>query len=197
MKFLLAFSMLLFVQFSFAQKERNLTKVANTDYLVEDKAILYGNFVQRLGFSSGGFPQDIKLRNIETAEVVTFRVKPTYKSAKQNTFMVYIEPGTYIILNYEWTKSMWYGGKMYTEPIYKDFDGFNYISKKTDPNQFSHQKLERFQFTIEANTLYYVGTWHFDQSIVSFTNDKEELDQTISINHPHLDFRKAEVCLPE
>lgn len=193
MRFLIVLIMLLCVQFSFAQKE-NLEEVLNTDYLVEDKAILYGTFIQRLGFSSGGFPQDIQLQNTDTKEIVSFRVKPTFKSAKRNTFIIYIEPGNYVILNYWWTKSTWYGGKTYTEPIYKDSDSF---TTKEEGNQLIQTNLEQFTLSFQANTLYYVGTWHFDQSIVSFTNDKEELDLKITRSHPNLNFKKAEVHLPE
>ncbi|MGQ8867946.1 hypothetical protein [Myroides odoratus] len=196
-RFLTTLIFLLLVQLSFAQKEINLEELLNTDYLVEDKAILYGTFVQRLGFSSGGFPQDIQLQNTDTKEIVSFRVKPTFKSAKRNIFIIYIEPGNYVILNYWWTKSTWYGGKTYTEPIYRDFDSFNYITPKEGENQLIQANLEQFKLTIQANTLYYVGTWHFDQSIVSFTNDKEELDLKIARNHPNLDFKKAKVHLPE
>lgn len=41
-------------------------------------AIIYGNFIQRLGFTSGGFPQDIRLENVDTKEIYRFRVKPTF-----------------------------------------------------------------------------------------------------------------------
>lgn len=92
-----------------------LDKVSNTDNVRDNKSIIYGNFIQRLGFSSGGFPQDIIIHNIDTKEFFKFRVKPTFKSKKENQFCVHINPGDYIIVNYLWTQSKWYGGTMYGE----------------------------------------------------------------------------------
>lgn len=197
MKFFLTLTLLFVIQFSMSQNIRRLEQLSNTDQTIENKAIIYGTFIQRLGLSSGGFPQDIQLRNLETEEIVSFRVKPTFKSAKQNTFIVYIEPGNYEILNYYWTKSMWYGGKTYTEPIFKAIDGFELIKKKDQSTDLSLAKFERYQFTLQADTLYYVGTWHFDQGIVSFTNDKETIDLTLSAHHRFLSFLKAITVLPK
>ncbi len=197
MKIFLTLTLLFVVQFSMSQNIRRLEQLSNTDQTIENKAIIYGTFIQRLGLSSGGFPQDIQLRNLETEEIVSFRVKPTFKSAKQNTFIVYIEPGNYEILNYCWTKSMWYGGKTYTEPIFKAIDGFELIKKKDQSTDLSLAKFERYQFTLQADTLYYVGTWHFDQGIVSFTNDKETVDLTLSAHHRFLSFLKAITVLPK
>lgn len=52
-----------------AQDLKHLDDVASNDGIPRGKAIIYGNFIQRLGFSSGGFPQDIRLINTETKEV--------------------------------------------------------------------------------------------------------------------------------
>jgi hypothetical protein len=46
-----------------------LDKVAKNDSVQKGQGVIYGNFIQRLGFSSGGFPQDIRLRNTETNEL--------------------------------------------------------------------------------------------------------------------------------
>ncbi|WP_218565432.1 hypothetical protein [Sphingobacterium multivorum] len=53
-----------------AQNLKHLTDIASDDGIPKGKAIIYGNFIQRLGFSSGGFPQDIRLINTETKEVL-------------------------------------------------------------------------------------------------------------------------------
>ena len=97
-----------------AQPGRRLEKLGTNDTIPAGQAAFYGQFIQRLKkFKSGGYPQDIRLINIETNEVFVFRVKSTFKTSKENQFCYLIEPGTYVILNYWWTESKWYGGKSY------------------------------------------------------------------------------------
>ena len=97
-----------------AQPARRLEKPAADGPIPVGQAAFYGEFIQRLKkFKSGGYPQDIRLINIETNEVLVFRVKSTFKTSKENQFCYLIEPGTYAILNYWWTESKWYGGRSY------------------------------------------------------------------------------------
>ena len=84
----------------FSQKIISLEPVKGKETIKSGESIIYGNFIQRLGFSSGGFPQDIRIVNIESNEIYAFRVKPAYKSAKENTFCSHIKPGKYYLLNY-------------------------------------------------------------------------------------------------
>src|SRR5690606_38236866 len=108
MKQILLLVISIFLSFSaYSQNIKSLNSVNVNETISGDNAIIYGTFIQRLGFSSGGFPQDIRIMNVETKEVSSFRVKPTFKSAKQNDFIYFIAPGKYIILNYWWTQSKW------------------------------------------------------------------------------------------
>lgn len=170
-----------------------LDKVKKNDALPQGEAIIYGTFIQRLGFSSGGFPQDIILMNTETGEVVSFRVKPTYKSAKENDFFFHITPGDYEIVNYLWTQSKWYGGEMYQEPIFKNVDSRKLANVPVNDRP---EKLKRFRFSIVANTINYVGTWHFDTGVVSFSNNLPDLDPAFFEKFSKLDFSKSIVSLP-
>lgn len=111
------------------QTLKQLNPVSKQDPASKQKAIIYGNFIQRLGFSSGGFAQDIRIMNVETKEIFPFRVKPTFKSAKENIFCFYLEPGNYVILNYLYTQSKWYGGKIFTEHIYKNVESSKIAEK--------------------------------------------------------------------
>lgn len=181
----------------FAQKIIPLEPVKGNETIISGESIIYGNFIQRLGFSSGGFPQDIRIVNIETNEIYAFRVKPTYKSAKENIFCSHIKPGKYYIQNYWWTQSKWYGGKIYTEPIYKGIDATDKFNEKINSGELVTEKLERFEFEILSNTINYLGTWHFDKGFVSFTNDKVTLDPLTTSEFVNLDFKKAEINLPE
>lgn len=183
--------------FAKGQNFKTLNETNNSDTISSEEAIIYGNFIQRLGFSSGGFPQDIRLINIETKEILTFRVKPTYKSAKENTFVYFIKPGKYAILNYWWTKSTWYGGKIFTEPIFKNIDVNDNLEEKIKSGQINQNELEQFTFEITKNSLNYLGTWHFDKGPVSFTDDKMQFDNLVKSKFKKLDFSKAITILPK
>ena len=179
-----------------AQGIKALEETGVNDSIPSGQSIIYGNFIQRLGFSSGGFPQDIRIVNRNTGEVFAFRVKPTFKSAKENTFIYFIKPGTYTILNYWWTQSKWYGGKMFTEPIYKKIDGADNLEQKLASGKIRQEDLEQFTFEVSENSLNYVGTWNFDKGIVSFSDDKMQLDSLIQGKFKKLSFSGAKTQLP-
>lgn len=181
-----------------AQPARRLEKPAADGPIPAGQAVFYGEFVQRLKkFKSGGYPQDIRLINIETNEVLVFRVKSTFKTSKENQFCYLIEPGTYAILNYWWTESKWYGGRSYMEPIYKGEDSIQETERKIKSKEQRPDELVLFKFTVAENTLNYVGTWHFENSPVFFTNDKEEADQEMQGKYKKLDFRSSRVAIPD
>lgn len=196
MKYLVTIILIFISTFSKGQNIMTLAELGNNESIPSGYAVIYGNFIQRLGFSSGGFPQDIRLINIETKEVLTFRVKPTFKSAKENTFCYVIKPGTYAILNYCWTQSKWYGGKMYTEPIFKGIDATDNLEQKLKSGQIKQEELVQFKFTIVENSLNYLGTWHFDKGLVSFSDDKIPFDSTLKDVYNKLDFSTAKIMLP-
>lgn len=87
----------------------------HTEALQPGSAAIYGNFIQRLGFSSGGYAQEIYLRNITTDKIYSMRVKATMKSAKENVFCFHLPPGEYELRQYYWTQSKWYGGMVHLE----------------------------------------------------------------------------------
>lgn len=199
MKNLLITITLLLVTFSaVAQPGRRLEKLGENDAIPAGQAAFYGEFVQRLKkMKSGCYPQDIRLINVETNEVLIFRVKSTFKTAKENVFCYLIEPGTYAILNYWYTESKWYGGKSYMEPIYKGDDSIQETERKIKNKEQRPDELVLFKFTVTANTLNYVGTWHFEQSPVFFTNEKEKTDEEMKDRYKKLDFSAARVEIPE
>lgn len=178
--------------FGVFQNYYQLDEVEKNDTLRKNNAIIYGDFIQRLGFSSGGFPQEIVILNIETNQLLKFNVKPTFKSRKENPFFYHIPPGSYKIINYLWTQSKWYGGKMYNEPIFKDLDtsGKNY-KKKFDKGEFKESEFERFEFTVELNKVNYLGTWHFDNGLVSFSDDKKSFEIDILEKFNKIDFKNS------
>jgi hypothetical protein len=165
--------------------------IETTQTIPSGQAIIYGNFIQRLGFSSGGFPQDVRIINNDTKEIYSLRVKKTFKSSKQNIFCMALKPGNYTIINYWWTKSTWYGGIMHNENIYKDSNGF-----KTTNNEMNINNSERFNFTLTPNSLNYVGTWDFDSELIKFINNKELTDITVFKKFKNLKIQNSISNLP-
>jgi hypothetical protein len=150
MKYLTTVILFLTAIIGYAQNIIKLDELGSRDTIPKGKAVFYGKFIQRLGFSSGGFPQDIRLINLDTKEIFAFRVKPTFKSAKENNFCCVIKAGNYAILNYWWTQSKWYGGKIFTEPIFKGIDATDNLEKKIGSGQVYSIKndLRKIQFII-------------------------------------------------
>lgn len=179
------------------QKVWVLEEVTTIDTIPKGQAIIYGNFIQRFAFSSGGFPQDIQLLDLDKNELLYFRVKPTFKSAKENTFFYFILPGRYAIVKYEYTQSQWYGGMMYTEPIYKGIDASLYMKDKEAAKRVDVSQFEQFAFTVEADQLTYLGAWNFDTGLVSFTDDREAFNLTLKKKYKKLDFATSKTVLPE
>jgi hypothetical protein len=52
---------------AYGQSMLNLKELGINETVPIEQAVIDRNFIQRLGFSSGGFPQDIKIINIERA----------------------------------------------------------------------------------------------------------------------------------
>ena len=177
------------------QTIKTLKEALSKDTVQSGQGIIYGLFIQRLGFSSGGFPQDIRIINLDTKEIFSFRVKLTFKSAKENIFSYHIPSGNYAILQYLWTQSKWYGGKMFTEPIFKNY-AFSKIEAKLKSGDLKEEELEHFKFSIQPMSLNYIGTWHFDKETVSFSEEKFDLDKQLNLKYTKLDFKNAKTLIP-
>jgi hypothetical protein len=193
------FSSVILTLFTFlatSQNYKSLDEFNKNDTIQKGQAVIYGNFIQRLGFSSGGFAQDIRIINLENNEISSFRVKPAYKSAKENIFCFTIPPGTYAIYNYWWTQSKWYGAKFFTEPIYKNLDARENLDAKIKSGELKREDLALFVFTISSNSLNYLGTWHFDNGLVNFSDEKLTLDTKLKDKYKFIDFSKANTVLP-
>ncbi len=200
MKFILTLTLTIITLFVNAQNFNDyekLEKLGNDESIPNTKSVIYGNFRQRLGFSSGGFIQEIRIENTETHELFSFIVKPAFKSAKENTFCYILKPGTYSILNYYWVKSQWYGSKTFIEPIYKDIDATDDFNKKLKSGEIKETDLIPYVFTVKANSLNYLGTWNFDNGLVKFENDKETLDKEINKKYIKLNLLEAEIVIPD
>ena len=157
-----------------------LKEVSSKDTVQSGQGIIYGLFIQRLGFSSGGFPQDIRIVNLNTKAIFSF----------------HIPSGDYAIIQYWWTQSKWYGAKMFTEAIFKNY-AFGEIETKIKSGELKEEDLEHFKFSIKPNTINYVGTWHFDKEQVLFSDEKMKLDKTLSKTQTKLNFETVTISIPK
>lgn len=171
--YLFVITLLLCFQPVSAQKILQLTALESGSTQAKVHGIMYGMFIQRLAFSSGGFPQDIIILNTDTKKYYKFPVKPTFKSAKNNLFCNYIAPGNYTILSYNYTQSKWYGGMMYSEPV------------------------SAYRFTIEPGKIHYLGTWNFSEKVPAFTNNKDSVTTVVQKKFKKIDFSAALITVPE
>ena len=57
-------------------------------------------------------------------------------------------------------------------------------------------KLAQFKFIISDNTINYVGSWHFENPTVFFTDEKTELHDSLTKRFKQLDFSSAKILLP-
>jgi hypothetical protein len=179
---------------------QNITRLKSFkkgDKIADGQAVILGTFIQRLGFSSGGFPQDIRLINIDTDEIYAFRVKATFKSSKTDNFIFHIKPGNYAILNYFWTQSKWYGGKMFMEPIFKGFDASKDFNKNVATREINVDDLQRYTFKIDENSINYLGEWNFNTGLVSFIDSKEHINEDFYKKFKNLDLSEAKLNLPK
>jgi hypothetical protein len=195
-QYLIIIAFLFLTSLSYGQKSNSLRPFYISETIPADSAVFYGNFIQRLGFSSGGFSQDITLYNFDTKEVFTFKVKPTFRSAKENAFFYVVKPGTYFIIYYSWIQSKWFGPVNFREPIFKGIDSGDDFKSKLISGEIKKSDLLQYSFTVTPNSLNYLGTWHFDTGMVSFSSDKSKLDSAFKDKYKKLDFSKALIILP-
>uniref|UniRef100_UPI00292FC1E4 hypothetical protein n=1 Tax=Pedobacter gandavensis TaxID=2679963 RepID=UPI00292FC1E4 len=108
----------------------------------------------------------------------------------------HIPAGNYIILNYCWTQSKLLGSVIHTDPVFKGYSAAD-IYRTSTFGDFFKERLERFIFYVAAGTLNYLGTWHFDQPVVSFEENRERLEKRLTGKYRHLNFIAGKVMLPK
>ena len=82
------------------------------------------------------------------------------------------------------------------EPIYKGEDSILETERKIKNKEQRPDELVLFKFTVAPNTLNYAGTWHFEQSPVYFTDDKEQADDRMKDKYKKLDFSSSHMAIP-
>jgi TonB family protein len=152
------------------------TWTASRGPLPPDKGLVYGSCIQRLGFSSGGLLQDVRLVNLDTRKVVRVVVKPAMKSRKENEFCVALPAGWYALQQYYYS----YGAE----------------SLRKGPT--GPLTATRYIFAVQAGQLNYVGTWDFSvPQQPSFRIDQIALDERINLTYTKLGFADAVLAVPK
>ena len=154
-----------------------------------DRGLVYGSCIQRLGFESGGLGQYVRLVNLTTGKPVRIKVKPPFRSRKQNAFCFALPPGRYALYKYEFTASKWYGGQLHEENL----------RKTTSPAPTGGRlSATRYLFTVTAGQLHYLGTWNLEQENAPvFLNEKTQLDAQLLPVFKNLSFDAAVLALPQ
>lgn len=68
---------------------------------------------------------------------------------------------------------------------------------KNERGKIIKENLVQYEFTVEKNNLNYLGTWHFDTGLVSFSDDKIQLDKEMNSKYKTFDFENAIIRLPK
>ncbi|WP_375417368.1 energy transducer TonB [uncultured Hymenobacter sp.] len=157
--------------------------------LPADKGVIYGACLQRLGFTSGGFYQFVRLVNLTTQQVFVISVKPAFKSQRENSFCYALPPGRYALSQYEYTSSKWYGGEMRTERLLK---------LPATAEGAPAAGTTRFTFNVQPGVAHYVGVWNFtDEGKPSFQNGKAAMDTRFRPGLRMTDLRAAVLAIPQ
>ena len=196
-KYLILFCLLLFTSVGFTQKSKMLKCVVDKESRNYRSPMIYGVFVQRLGFSSGGFAQFILLYHYDDQKYYRLQVKEPFTSAKEILFCAELPTGKYEIRSYNYVHSKWYGGMISEEPIYKNFDATDSLNFNTLKDSTNSLSLERFTFVITDVAPYYVGLWDFNSGLVKFSSNKEYADEKLKRLIHISDGPKAISILPE
>lgn len=176
----------------------NLTTIKIKKNL-EDKAIIYGNFIRRKKFTSTGVSEFIVIREMESDKEYFFFVKPPNSNKDSNPFLFFLPEGEYQIINYGAIVPKAFGGyKYYTGPVFKRFDYYSEQNKRDlDGGLIDENAQERFSFEVKKGKVFYLGSWNFDSGYINFFDDKLKLDKKMKIKiNKKVDYKNAIIKLP-
>jgi len=147
--------------------------------------VLYGTCLQRMGLSSGGIAQYVRLVNLSTGQVFRLNVKPTLRSRRENPFCYALPAGRYALSQYEFNHSS----------VLLDFRAERLLRPRPVPGP--NVAATRYLFTLAAGQLHYVGTWNFaNENEPIFLDEKSLLDPVLQADYPAAGLAGARVALP-
>ncbi|AMJ64966.1 hypothetical protein AXW84_05660 [Hymenobacter sp. PAMC 26628] len=152
------------------------------------KGLVYGRFLQRLSSNTLGQGQYVRLVNMTTHKSFRINVKPVLKTVRENTFCYALPAGRYALFVYEFPDPAWSGLRIHLESILKP------------PSNATASTLgtTRYQFTVAADKLHYVGTWNLaTENQPEFLNEKTLLDGYLQPEYEYLKFAEADLSIPK
>lgn len=181
-----------------AQKITRLSYTDPAHVVNPGKAIIYGSFIPRKQKAmQKGLQHYIRIQNDDTKEIFSIEVVPYSSTTKENIFCYVIAPGTYKIIDYKWADEVVFGAKIHTEPVFKNIDATDSLSAKINTGAIETNDAKYYQFTVQADKVYYLGRWNFASEVVSFSNEKQLTDKKIKKDFLTLDFDRAITILPQ
>ncbi len=152
------------------------------------KGLVYGRFLQRLSNNTLGQGQYVRLVNMTTHKSIRINVKPVLKTVRENAFCYALPAGRYALFVYEFPDPAWSGLRIHLESI-----------RKPPSNAMARTlSTTRYQFTVAADKLHYVGTWNLtNENQPEFLNEKTLLDGDLQSEYEFLKFAEAELSIPK
>ena len=153
-----------------------------------NRDLAYSSCIQRLGFESGDLGQYVRLVNLTTGKPVRIKVKPPFRTRKQNVLCFALLPGRCALYKYDSPPA---GGK--TAKCTRK------ICAKPPSPEAADGRLSatRYLFTVAAGQLHYLGTWNLEQKNAPvFLNEKAQLDAQLLPLFKNLSFDAAMISLP-
>ena len=138
----------------------------------------------------------IRVMNLDTKEVSSFVVKRFERGSKEYNFCFYLKPGKYLILNYQFQKTTWYGEKIITTPIFKGVDYNDIVTGNLSSSSTHEIDRKPYFFTVKDDALNYLGTWDFSSGIVVFRNEKDQTNKELADTYSSLPFDSAAISIP-
>lgn len=159
---------------------------ADRRILPPNRGVIYGSCIQRLGSTSSGLGQYVRLANMTTGKTVSIQVKLTMRSCKESGFCYALPPGRYALYKYRYSISRWYGLEAQEEQLLKP-----------SPAAGPAVSATRFVFTAEAGSVSCVGAWDFTQeNSPVFLTDKARLDTELQPLFKNINFGGALLRVP-
>lgn len=153
--------------------------------LPANRGVIYGSCLQRMGFSSGGIAQLVRLVNLSTGQVFRISVKPTMRSRRENPFCYALPAGRYALSQYEFNHSN----------VLLDFRAERLL--KPSPGPGPGVAASRYVFTVVPGQLHYVGTWNLaNENEPIFLDEKALLDATLQVDYPAARLAEARIAIP-
>jgi hypothetical protein len=147
------------------------------------KSIIYGSFVQRHGLKDDRCVHRILVKNTDLKAYFFLKIDFLNKYKSHKLWAFHIPPGNYEIVRYDFCEYLFYFTIKHKETI-------------KDGTTSSDQKISRFKFKIDTESLNYCGVWNFYEEDPFFFDSKEYTDKKLKRIYIRLDLKNSRKNLP-